>query len=97
MSFIKNCRLINCGVSSSDGEMALLDNGPEDPYRECAFRLIEKTNSDQKAIQTISMNSLIDREITENKELFIVKIDIEGGEVDLIAILENIWRLENGN
>jgi len=76
---IDNIILLDGGVASNDGLMALEDPGLSD----WGFRLVEPKDSSDKYVHVYSMSRLLSERIKECYLPIIVKIDIEGGESEL--------------
>ena len=76
---INNITLIEGGIASNDGLMALEDPGLSD----WGFRLVEPKDNSDKCVRVYSISSLLAEKSHEYCMPIIVKIDIEGGESEL--------------
>ena len=86
---INNIILLDGGIASNDGLMALEDPGLSD----WGFRLVEPNGSNVNCVNVHSMSRLLSEKSKEYYVPLIVKIDIEGGESELFR--ENITWLKS--
>ena len=76
---IDNITLVEGGIASNDGLMALEDPGLSD----WGFRLVDPKDKNDKCVRVYSISNLLAERSHEYCVPIIVKIDIEGGESEL--------------